>query len=627
MKLFLMVVGVIFFGFPLFSQTDGFLNQQKEGQYYFSQQNYNLAERKWLECYKMDSTNVELLGQLMDLSLVQNNWKRVAFVSRKLQVLKPELKCEFLLQESKSYFNLQDYKNCEKTLKRSFGCEKDSSFAKRLFQLKQNVQFAQQAIQNPVPFQPENLGKAINSAFADYLPGITQDGLYLIYTRYVSLATAFPSLQEDFYISKKESGHWVKSKPLSRTINTEKNEGAPSLSADGKILYFAACNRSDSQGNCDIYYTFNRRNFWTTPKNLEEVNSEYWDSQPNISADGSTLYFVSDRPGGFGGKDIWAVPIFSDGSFGEIYNLGPHINTPYDEISPFLHFDNQTLYFASDGWPGMGEKDIFMSKKQNNGPWTLPKNLSYPINSSLSDNSFIVEADGKTAYFSSNRPGGFGLEDIYTFDLYQEVQAEKVGFFKAEVIDEMTRKAISVSYLVSNINDSSEFYLKEANDGQLSMGLKANQKYSISVFAEGYLYYSSQIKELQKDSLKVIYQNIELKRIKSEAEFELQNIVFDFDKATLKSESLKELKAFAEYLKRHPNMRILIEGHTDNIGTEAYNQNLSTQRSEAVKSFLVEHKIEASRLECKGFGSSRAISQKDNEQEQNRRVVVKILSH
>ena len=617
-----LILGNVF----LFAQNKEFDEKFKDARYFFAIKKYNKAEALMIECYHLDSTSTPLLKQLIRVSIQKNKWKQVAFVYRQLQVLSPDKLVYYRYNEILAYYKSKDFDTANIIMNKSLQEFDLASSNKRKYEkLAVNINFSQEAIKQPVPFNPINLGPNVNSKYAEYLPNLTQDGNYLIFTRMTPGSKYLPSLQEDFFVSKYLDNNWLESIPLTNKINTLQNEGAPSISADGKILYFAACSRKDGLGECDIYYSYNRGNYWTSPKNLRAINTEYWESQPNISADGTVLYFVSNRIGGYGGNDIWAVDIASDGSFGEVYNLGPSINTSGDEISPFIHFDNQTLYFASDGWPGMGSKDIFVSRKQANKQWSKPQNLGYPINSIETDNSFFVDTSGELAYFSSVREGGYGKEDIYKFYLYKEAQPQKMGYYKAVVIDINTNKPISVKYEIRNLNDSTEIYLKDAHNGKISMGLKAKQKYLISVFAEGYLYYSSNINLLTEDSLRIIEDKISLIQISYNEKFELRNIEFDFDKSTVRSSSKIELDLFAIYLKLNPEITILIEGHTDNMGKTDYNLKLSEERAKTVRNYLLTQDIPGYRIQAKGFGSTQILSEDINLQEQNRRVVIRII--
>ena len=588
--------------------------------------NNEIAEKLLFQCYKIDSSNVVLLKSMLELSASQEKWTRLSIIAQKLQKLDPNNSEDYKYKESLAYFYNQEFTKAEKGIKNCLNFKNIDVLKRQKYTaLLTNINFTQEAIKNPVPFEPINLGAQINSQDAEYLPNLTQDGNYLIFTRMTAASKAFPSLQEDFYVSKNENNAWLKAMPLTNKINTVRNEGAPSISADGTVLYFAACERKDGAGSCDIYYSFNRGNYWTTPKNLRAVNTEYWESQPNLSADGRHLFFTSNRPGGYGAKDIWAIDVDVDGTWGKVYNLGERINTSQNEISPFLHFDNKTLYFASDGWPGMGSKDIFVSRKQSNGKWSEPENLGYPINSQETDNSFFVNTSGETAYFSSERKGGYGKEDIYKFSLYPKIRPQKAGYYKSVILDAKTHKIINAKYEIRNINDSSDVYLKETKSGHISLGLEANNKYIISAFADGYLYYSSYIDSIIEDSLSVIEDKIYLTPIAKNEQFELKNIEFEFDKASLRKSSTKELDLFANYLNSNPEIIILIEGHTDNKGNLQYNLKLSQERADAVKKYLLSRTLSEKQIQTKGFGSTQMLYNEENKQDKNRRVVIRII--
>ena len=296
-----------------------------------------------------------------------------------------------------------------------------------------NCVFAINALKNPCEFNPINMGKSVNTKWKEYLPSISADGSLLIFTRrgphYNSV------FSEDFYSSKVEDGNWLLAENLGPMINTYGNEGAQCLSSDGTVLFFTACDREDGYGRCDIYLSYLTANGWSEARNLgPNINTKYWETQPSVSADGKELYFVSNRPEGFGGKDIYRSELQEDGFFSKPINLGPNINTEFDEMSPFIHIDDQTLYFASKGHVGMGDFDLFISRRDpESNSWDIPENLGYPINTYDIENSLVVSSDGKTAYFTSNK-SGFGEEDIFYFQLPARLQAEEINELELEIL-------------------------------------------------------------------------------------------------------------------------------------------------------------------------------------------------
>ncbi len=256
-----------------------------------------------------------------------------------------------------------------------------------------DCKFSINAMQHPVPFKPVNMGPEINTADDEYLPTPTADESTLIFTREINH-------NEDFYKSIKVDGKWQTATYLSDQINTPQfNEGSQSISQDGKYLFFTGCNRPDGLGRCDIYIAQKKGDDWGKPFDLSPpVNTPGWESQPSISADGRTLYFTSNRKGGYGGYDIWKSTL-TDKGWGEPENLGPNINTAFNEQSPFIHPDDSTLYFCSNGWPGLGGNDLFVSRLGKDGKWQKPENLGYPINTNGDENGLTLTANGEHAFF------------------------------------------------------------------------------------------------------------------------------------------------------------------------------------------------------------------------------------
>lgn len=482
---------------------------------------------------------------------------------------------------------------------------------------------------NPVPFTPVNLGANINSNYSEYSPAMTIDDSTMIFTRKI------PSLnnkkeQEDFLQSHKlQDGQWTKAEPLPGEINTPNNEGAHTISADGKIIYFTACNRSDGYGSCDIYRSYKIGNMWTKAQNVKELNSETWDSQPSLSADGKTIYFASARGGNM---DIYVSRLLSNEKWDKPVKMPNNINTAKSELTPFIHPDGKTLFFASDGHGGMGKYDIFYSKKINDTLWSDPVNIGYPINTNKDDAFLFVNAQGDKALFASEMEGGYGGYDIYIFDFPQNIITNPVTYFKGLVLDITNNNPVinAVAELVSLRDGLSKGKVKTDYDGTFTLPLPTGESYALNVSAKNYLFYSEHIELLEdRDSLHPFIKYIYLKPIQKDQTMVLNNILFDFDKATLRPESYVELEKLYNFLIDNPNLIVEIGGHTDNIGTKEYNQILSEKRAKAVYDYLISKNINVNRLKYKGYGDTKPIADNSTEEgrQLNRRTEIKILDN
>ena len=621
----IVVTALLLSGF-LGAQNQTLEENLKKAKWYYSKSDLDNAQTFFVKAHRIDTNNIEALTYLFYITEYKKNWSWMSYISRRLKTLDSKKTNFYALMELSLYLKMQKYEKAEACLRsiKASNYKFDDKENNKLKHLEQSLVFAKQAVANPVPFDPINMGENINTEYAEYLPCLTQDGNEIIYTRHLPISHPFSSLHEDFFISKKKEGAWKKSVSLSRNINTTKNEGAPSIYEAGNILYFSSCNKADSKGLCDLYYTVSKGNYWTRPKNIHELNTEDWESQPSISFDGKTIYFVSNRPGGYGGKDIWAADKISEHKFGEPYNLGPSINTVFDEISPFIHADDNTLYFSSNGWPSIGSKDIFVSFRQADNAWSEPVNMGYPINSVNNDNSLFVDPGNKYAYFSSNRKGGYGKEDIYFFELTEQNRPKSTGWYSAVVVDKATKDLLDIEYSVWS-EKTKRYTTEKSAKGQISKSIMPGVKYMLSVQAKGYMYYSSNIDSNTTSELKRVNDTIRLSPVDVQSTFTLKNIEFDFDSSVLKALSLRELDLFAAYLQKMPYVRIRIEGHTDLKGEAVYNQKLSEERAQSVKTYLLKQGIAEDRILTIGFGASKPLSSKEENQGRNRRVVIRFI--
>ncbi|HLF36044.1 MAG TPA: tetratricopeptide repeat protein, partial [Cyclobacteriaceae bacterium] len=393
-----------------------------------------------------------------------------------------------------------------------------------------NSVFASVAIMNPVDFNPIPLPEVINAGPLQYFPVLTADEETLIFT---TRAGSAPGFDEDIYVSEKnDAGLWTIPQPISRFINTANNEGTCSISADGKIMIFTSCQGRQSIGSCDLYITYHYGQDWTEPENLgRNINSPSWDSQPTLSADGRKLFFVSDRPGGIGKRDIWVSYLGENSEWLPAVNMGIQINTIDDEISPFIHVNGQTLYFASKGYPGFGGYDLFHSD-YSGGRWSEPKNLGYPVNTADDQVSLFVTANGENAYYSQDNytPEGYPISLIYTFQIPEEIRVSRKSLYvKGRIYDKETLKPLSASIELMDLNlDSlSEKVYSDSLFGEYIMVLTEGSEYALYVNRPGYLFDSRYFNLYESESMKPIIMDFALSKIQTGSNTVLNNIFFE----------------------------------------------------------------------------------------------------
>ncbi|MEO8821535.1 MAG: OmpA family protein [Ginsengibacter sp.] len=500
---------------------------------------------------------------------------------------------------------------------------KAGEFRKKTYQFA--IDYAQSHPDKNYVFAPQNMGDSINTADLEYFPSLTIDGKKLIFTKRINN-------KESFYESDRKNGKWGKAFPLVGKINSpEFNVGAQNISQDGQWLVFTGCNFPEGFGSCDIYISFLAKNGWSEPQNLgRNVNSEFWESTPSLSPDKRDLYFSSNRPGGYGGKDIWVCHRTETG-WSQPENLGPEINTAGDESTPFIHADNQTLYFNSSGLPGYSEKpDLFVTRKQPDGKWGKPENLGYPINTIDDEGSMIVDADGKTAYYSSDKFGSKGGLDIYTFELRKDLRPLRTLWAEGKVYDDKTKAGLPSTVILTDVDTRQIISkLQTDEDGNYLVTIPVGKNYAFNVHRKGYLFYSQNYDMNHVSSDSVFHVDIPLEPIAANAKVILKNVFFDTKKTELKPESISELDDVVRLMNENPNMKILISGFTDNVGTNADNLKLSTGRAVSVVNYLLAKRVNNSRLSFKGFGEAKPIATNETEQGRalNRRTEMSVVSN
>lgn len=496
-----------------------------------------------------------------------------------------------------------------------------------------NIDFAESNPLDNFNIQFHLLGPEVNTNESEYFPSTNADESALYFTR-KTLGS------EDIWVSQSRNGAWTSSIPIDEpeiegvdkvvSINSYENDGAHTIAPTGRFLFFTSCNRPRSYGSCDLFFAKRTGNQWGKPSILSPpINSGAWETQPCISADGKYLYYVSSRNGGYGKGDIYVTKIQEDGKFSAPENLGAEINTSGSEDKPFIHPDGMTLYFSSDGHPGYGQRDLFMSRKID-GKWSKPINLGSQINSNNDESAIFINALGNRAYVSKQNPDKVARDyDIYTFDLPEKYQPKKVTYIKGVVTNAKTNQPIKASVKIQNIdkNESVMSISSDDKNGDFLLTLVADENYGFNIVKEGYAIYSNNYSFKTSSDDKPQTLEIKLQPLEAGTRFELQNVFFETGKYDLKPESNNELNYIVDILTKNPTIKIQISGHTDNVGNAQANQTLSENRSKSVLEYFVSKGIAVDRLRSNGYGASKPISSNDTEEgrAKNRRTEIEIL--
>lgn len=617
---------------------------------------------EWLDkCLERDPSFID--GHLYAGSLAydQKDWAEAESHFEQAAELSREYRPKVLYTLGVTEWMQDKYAEAQRHFSEYLETEPDNEvLSQRARKRRADCAFAAEAVKNPVTFQPKSLGPGINTEDPEYLPAINAEGDLLIFTRRRSLPSG--SAQEDLFVSTRIAGEWTPARPLEEINTPENNEGGQSLSADGRFLAFGAARKKPNYGSFDLYLCERKPEGWSAPRNIgATVNSKNWDSQPSLSSDGHVLYFASDRPGGQGGKDIWVTHSLKEGYWSAPRNLGLPINTPEDEQVPFIHPDGRSLYFETTGLPGMGGSDLYVSYLQEDGSWSKPLNLGYPINTKANESGLFVGIDGQTAYFATDRStfdpesasifeqAGGQQTDIFSFTLPEAVRPAPVTYLKARVQDAIARFPIEDASVELMQLDTRQTvaYSTTDEDGTFLVCLPSGKSYALHVEAPGYLFASKNFDlPPQEEVLRPKEVIINLERIpraptrdtvipeQSPAEPKveaapvvLENIFFESGSARLRLESRLDLDRLVYLLRQNPHLKIQINGHTDSVGNEEDNQLLSEERAMAVRQHLIEQGIDAKRLSAKGFGETRPIASNDTPEgrQRNRRTEFQII--
>ncbi len=517
-------------------------------------------------------------------------------------------------------------------------------------------------MESPLKVEIENMGKNVNSAGSDYFGAVTADESMFLFTsiRDGGFKNKNGDNTEDFWFCLKDSsGNWTKAKNLGSSINSAGHEGLPTLSADGQSIYFY---QSGAKGDGNLYQSnIEGGDKWSKAEKLPFCEDIYWETQPTISSDGNTVFFISRRdPKNPEDADIFYSTRKRSGKWKKAKNLGKPVNTEYDEGSPFIHPDGKTLYFSSQGHAGVGDYDIFKTVKDEKGKWSEPVNVGYPINTRGADNGFFLNALGTRAYYHSEKEGGQGDFDFYVVHLVPKpkpkpepivgdtakvvamavvVEEEKVAESVAAsavttvigiITDEATGEPIGTTVEMQNLtlNERIQDFKSNSKTGKYVVVIPAGNNYAIAISKKGYLFHSENFNIPKDNASSIITKNIKLKRIEVGKSIVLNNIFFQTGSADLSNESTLELERIVDFMEKEKSIKIEISGHTDNVGSDASNQSLSERRAKSVVDYLIGKGIDKVRLVGKGYGEALPIA--DNETDEgrqaNRRTEFKVLA-
>lgn len=518
-------------------------------------------------------------------------------------------------------------------------------------------------VANPVRVFIENIGSVVNSPYPDYSPIVNADESVLLFTSRRPGSTGDQVTPEDglhfedIYISVKVGGEWSTPINPGKPLNTDNHDAIVGLSPDGQRLFLY---RGDNGG--DIFECYLDGDKWSKPERLDRnINTEFHESSASFSYDLRTIYFVSNKPEGFGNHDIYlSMKLPKGNKWGPAINLGSVINTPYDEEAIFMHPDGKTLYFSSRGHKTMGGYDIFKTVNHD-GKWSEPENLGYPINTTDDDVFFTLTADGRHGYYSSAREGGQGGHDIYRIVFMGEekplinnmddnliaimlvpvtetviepqvtINQSNLTLLKGLISDEETKLPLRAFIEIVDVQKNEVVANFESNSktGRYLISLPSGRNYGITVRADNYLFHSENVDISESKGYQEIVKDIELKKVAVGSKVVLRNIFFDTGKSSLRTESTAELDRLVTLLTEMPKLTIEISGHTDNVGSAASNKRLSADRAKAVVDYVVKAGISASRLTSVGYGFDQPIAPNNTEEgrQQNRRTEFKITGN
>jgi outer membrane protein OmpA-like peptidoglycan-associated protein len=607
---------------------------------------YKKALDEFLAANKFNPNNAELNAKIGDCFLNSTDKSKAIEYFKKSYSLSRELDGYYLFLMAKAYHINNNFDNAIKyyRLSKTKKSKIDPRYVNNVGKKIKECTYAKDLIKTPINVKIENLSNAINSEYEEYVPVITADESEIFYTSRRpntvggNIDPIIGDFYEDIYYSKKINGKWSTAENIGNPVNNESHDATVGLSLDGQKLFIY---RDNKKGIGNIYVTEKKGDKWTDPIELPEpINSKNQETSACYSFDGNTIYFVSNRPDGQGGKDIYKATKNKEGVWGKAENLGPLVNTPEDEDAVFLHPDGKTLYFSSKGHTTMGGFDIFKTV-YNKGMWSDPENVGYPVNTADDDVCFVLTASGDYGYYTSIKAEGEGKRDIYRVVFLDEINKPKLTLLKGTISDKKTGELLQATIELYDNDENKSVGIFESNSvtGKYMVSLPAGRNYGISVRKKGYLFYSENFNIPNDAAFQEVEKNIKLDKLEVGKKVVLKNIFYDYNEASLRGSSYNELSKVIELLKANPKMKVELSAHTDSRGSDAYNNKLSQARAQSCVNYLVGKGINTTRLVAKGYGEKHLIvsdekiekltseTEKEEEHQKNRRTEFKIIEN
>jgi OmpA-OmpF porin, OOP family len=584
------------------------------------------------EAIEKDPNFVEAHLKLGSSYYKLGNKDKAKYHFEKASILKPNSKelvgAYFTVGEI--YFNDGEYEKAIKYFERVVSVNPiDKKIIESTARYMEKSHFGIEAKKKPVQFSPQLMSPAINKYFSHSFPVLTADLEVLIFTKRDGTRL---DQDEDIVVSKKVNGTWTEPVSISSNINSQFNEGACTMSADGKVLVFVSCNRPDGLGSCDLYISYKEADVWSKPVNIgSNVNSNVWDSEPSISADGKTLYFASERKGGYGMEDIWMSQMDEKGEWSKAINLGNTINTQGREVSPFIHASGNTLYFSSNYHLGLGGFDIFCSR-YDGASWSVPKNLGYPINTYLNDASVFISADNKKGFYSAyeKKDISYNKALLYEFEVPKEIVDENNSTYaRGTIYDSETKKKLGAKIELIDLktNKVIQSVSSDSQNGNYLIVLTEGKEYALYVTKESYLFKSVFFDYTSKKIFDPLALDVFLDPVKVGKTVVLNNIFFATNSYALEDKSKTELDKIINFLILNPKVNIEFGGHTDDVGSDKDNLDLSLKRAKAVYDYVVKSGILVGQIKYRGYGETKPLMPNTSEENRqlNRRIEFKVL--